>query len=69
MRSRVDKLLDREIARRFTVSLMNNAKWRKALRILASPELGITTFRFKTVGEEKNQVCPMVWAEPPRYVR
>ncbi len=37
---------------RFQSSYMSNAKWRKALRILANPELGAREYRWKFVADE-----------------
>jgi hypothetical protein len=45
----LDERLDQAIASRFTTSLMSNAKWRKAFRILSDPALGLKAFRCKNV--------------------
>lgn len=44
--------LERELAR-FSVSYMSDTKWRKALRALAAPGLGIRSYRWKFVDDQR----------------
>ena len=57
-----ERRVDRAIGR-FRTSYMSNAKWRKALTILAAPELGVSGYRWKFVDDERVGTTLVVGAE------
>ena len=54
--------LDRLIAERFDASFMSDAKWRKALAVLASCGYPISRYRWKFVDEERVFETPPIEA-------
>jgi hypothetical protein len=53
MPARIDEKLDRIIKRRFTVSFMSNAKWRKLFTVLDNPELNLKQAVWKFIDSEQ----------------
>ena len=54
--------LDKLIAERFDASFMSDAKWRKALAVLASCNHPISRYRWKFVDEERMFETPVIEA-------